>query len=295
MMKTQSRKKILHIFLLAFCICAVFKMEANAAGSYQVTEEKGMLQCKYDGQLQLEKYLSIKKTGDKYQVVKPCTTGSKVYFFDYAGDGEPYTGNHFVKITYQKSTGTYYSQKGVLQKNKIVGDKKEGYYYVDSTGRRVETKEITQAVKFVRAHTKSGWSKSKKLQACYKYLWKNYTYQRFYDTPKASKMSGYANYMFKNKKGNCYRYAASFACIARVIGYESRVACGSVSSTRGGMTPHGWTEVKVDGKWYICDANMQKNWPKVNSYMRTEKTYAYRHICKKRYKLTVKNGKVSWK
>lgn len=295
MNKVSLKKTIIHIFLLTLCICSFFKLEANAAGSYKVTEEYGMLRCKYNGEWQFDKYIAIKKSGNTYKVVKPCTKGSKIYFFDYAGDGMPYTGNHFIAITYKNSTGVYYSKGGVLQKNMIAGNKEDGYFYVDSTGRRVSSKEIKQAVEFVRAHTKSGWSKSKKLKACYKYLWKNYSYKRSYDKPKASKMSGYARNMFNKKQGNCYRYAASFACIAKVLGYESRVACGSISRVGGGMTPHGWTEVKVNGKWYICDANMQRNWPKINSYMRTGKTYAFTHKCSKRYKLTVKNGKVSWK
>lgn len=295
-MKIVSLKKtIIPILLLALYICSFIKLEANAAGSYQVTEENGMLKCTYNGEEQLEKYIAIKKSGNAYKVVKPCTTGSRIYFFDYMGNGLPYNENHFIKVTYKDTTASYYSKGGILQKNKIVGSEEEGYYYVDSTGRKVTSKEIRQAVKFVRAHTKSGWSKSKKLKACYKYLWKHYTYKRFYDKPKASKMSGYARYMFSKKKGNCFRYAAAFACVARVLGYDSRVACGSISRVGGGMTPHGWTEIKVNGKWYMCDANMQRSWPKINSYMVTNKKYAFVHTCQKRYKLTVKNGRVSWK
>lgn len=101
--------------------------------------------------------------------------------------------------------------------------------------------------------------------------------------------------MLSKKKGNCYRYAASFAYIARVLGYDSRVGVGKISSRRGGMTPHGWTEVKFGKKWYMCDANMQKNYPSINSYKKTSSSYAYRHSCSKRYRMTVKDGKVTWK
>ena len=107
-------------------------------------------------------------------------------------------------------------------------------------------------------------------------------------------MSDYANYMFVNGRGNCFRYAASFACIAKVLGYESRVAVGEISSSRGGMTPHGWTEVNVGGTWYMCDANMQRNRPEINSYLRTEANYAYRHSCAARYTLIIQKGGVSW-
>lgn len=193
------------------------------------------------------------------------------------------------KLTY------YFSSAGKLQKNTIVGSSKTGYYYVDSTGVRITTPEIKKAVAFVRKYTKSGWSKSKKLKACYDALWKKYSYKRYKDSPTAKKMPAYANNMFSQKKGNCYRYAAAYAYIARVLGYDSRVVAGKISCLHGGMTPHGWAEIKVGKTWYICDANMQRNYPKINSYMRTEKTYRYRHSVSKRFKMTVKNGKVSWK
>jgi hypothetical protein len=231
----------------------------------------------------------------------------------YVKNGELYTGwytkseNKYYYISGTLATGwktiakkKYYfdntkDNKGVLLTNTIVGSKKSGYYYVDSTGVQVTAKEMQQAAAFVKAHTKSSMSQSAKLKACFNYLWKNYKYKRFYETPKASKMAGYAKYMFTNKQGNCFRYASSFACIAKVLGYDVRVAVGKISSARGGMTPHGWTEVKVNGKWYMCDANMQRNHPGISSYMKTNKTYAYRHSCSARYKLTIKNGKVTWK
>ncbi len=184
-------------------------------------------------------------------------------------------------------------EKGVLQSNCIV-DTSTGSFYVDAEGIQVTSDEIVQAVGFVKSYTDSSWSAEVKLQKCFEALWRNYSYQRFYDTPAAWSMSGYTNYMFANRMGNCFRYAASYACVARVLGYESRVAVGSVSARNGGMTPHGWAEVNVDGTWYICDPNMQRNYPNINSYMCTDSTYAYRHTCSVRYTLTIRKGGVSW-
>lgn len=184
-------------------------------------------------------------------------------------------------------------EKGVLQSNCIV-DTSTGSFYVDAEGIQVTSDEIVQAVGFVKSYTDSSWSAEVKLQKCFEALWRNYSYQRFYDTPAAWSMSGYANYMFANRMGNCFRYAASYACVARVLGYESRVAVGSVSARNGGMTPHGWAEVNVDGTWYICDPNMQRNYPNINSYMCTDSTYAYRHTCSVRYTLTIRKGGVFW-
>lgn len=186
------------------------------------------------------------------------------------------------------------AEMGVLQAGGIVGSSKEGFFYTGADGRQVASSEVIQAVAFVKAHTSDSWTSDVKLQKCFEYLWKNYSYQRFYETPTAASMPGYANDMLASGKGNCYRYAASFAYIAKVLGYDSRVAVGSISSLRGGMTPHGWTEVKLGNTWYMCDANMQRNYPNINSYMRTEANYAYRHTCSVRYTLTIQNGGVSW-
>ena len=178
----------------------------------------------------------------------------------------------------------------LVAKNKISGSS-----YYGSDGVLVSAAEIKQAVAFVNAHSSSSQSNANRLYACYQYLWQNYPYARYYDTPNISSMPGYANTMFSKKSGNCYRYAAAFAYIARVLGYDSRVAVGMISSASGGMTPHGWTEVKVGNTWYICDANMQRNIPSINSYMKTDSTYAYAHSCHARYTLTVSKGQVIWK
>ena len=291
------RGKIVFLVMLAFmCLCPGLGLQVNAAGNYQMQQVEGQLICTYDEVQQKNVYFAVKVKDGVYTVVKPGTSGSSIYYFDENGNGSKHKEKSFVKVSYNGSKATYYSEKGKIAKNKIVGNKKQGYYYVDQTGVKVTSKEIKQAVKFVRAHTKSGWSKSKKLKACYKYLWKNYTYERFYDKAKASKMPSYARYMFSKKRGNCYRYAASLAYIARVIGYDSRVVSGGISSLhRSGFTAHGWTEIKIDGKWYIFDANMQRNFPTVDSYKKTESTYAYKHETYCKYKMTVKNGKVTWK
>lgn len=211
----------------------------------------------------------------------------------YYSSGEMVTG-------WQKIKGKryYFSKKkktkGQLITNTIIQTKKKSYY-VDSTGVRVTSKDVKAAVKYVTAHTKKKWSNSKKLKACYDYLCKHSSYQRFYGIPTASDMKECGTYMLTKRRGNCYRYAAAFAYIAKVLGYESRVAVGKITSINGGMTPHGWTEVKVNGKWRICDADMQSESNGVDSYMKTEATYKYRHTCSDRYTIKIKNGKVTWK
>ena len=62
-------------------------------------------------------------------------------------------------------------------------------------------------------------------------------------------------------------------------------------SCRKAKSPHGWTEVKKDGKWYVCDPDMELN--KVSSYMK--ETTPCKTSVTRRCKMTALNGKVSWK
>ena len=71
--------------------------------------------------------------------------------------------------------------------NKIVGSKAKGYYYVDKTGRKVNTREIRQAVDFVMRNSKAGDSRAKRLKACYRAL---QTYPYFGMTNRAPKAKG---------------------------------------------------------------------------------------------------------
>lgn len=281
--------------LLVFCLCAAFALETDAANVYRLTVEDEILTGTYNDNVMQNVYVSVKQSGDTYKVVKPCTKKSTVYYFNEEGVGTPYKDSKFIKISYNGKKKTYYSKKGILQTNKIVGSKNQGYYYVDSTGVRITDKTTKLAVKFVRSHTKSTDSQSTKLKKCYNYLSskRNYTYKRYYTGlyPKAKKMQSLAYDMLSTKEGNCHRYAASFAYIAKVLGYDCKVVVGKITSSRGGMTPHGWNEVKKDGKWYVCDPDMQMNG--YNSYM---KTYTpFRTTVTRKCTITAKNGKIIWK
>ncbi|MCD8014142.1 MAG: hypothetical protein LUG99_13385 [Lachnospiraceae bacterium] len=213
--------------------------------------------------------------------------GVKYYYVD----GEKVTG-------WKKISGKYYyfNAKGKLQTNKIVGSKKKGYYYVDKTGVRVTDARIKAAVNFVVTHSKSSQSNRARLKACYVAMYNN-PYKRFYgDTPSASTMPSYAAYMFKYNTGNCYRYASAMAYIARVLGYDSRVTTGGVNSSGGTyLAAHGWCEIKVGSTWRILDCSIQLKHKNVSLFLVTRKTYPYPLRWDKSYRMTVKNGKVTWK
>lgn len=274
-------------------------------GNYKVVspKTKGAYIYYFDKKGNGKKYKETNIVSIKYKKksAKYFVKAGKIGTGWYKKDGTKYYYLSGKLVTgWKKISGkTYYfskskKNKGKLIRNTIIDDGKKAYY-VDSYGVRVTAKEVNLAVKFVQAHTEEDWSKAEKLKACYKYLWKNYPYQRFYETPSPAKMPGYANYMFSSKQGNCYRYAAALAYIAKVIGYKSGVGVGTISAIGGGMTPHGWTEIKVGDAWYVFDANMQRNYPHISSFMQTHTSYRYRHTRSDVYKLEIKNGKVTWK
>lgn len=294
-MKWKQMTRYLYAIIMLFGLCLMPKGVVRAA-DYVVSVADGAITCTYKGDTLKNAYAAVIERDGQYQIVKPCTKKSGIYYFDENGCGIPYAKSGTISIVYNGKKKTYYTCNGVLVMNEIAGKSKGSSYYVGNDGVVVKDKTMRKVASFVCAHTKAGWSQEKKLKACYEYFWKHYTYQRFYDSPKASKMSSYANYMLSKKRGNCYRYAASFAYIAKALGYDVRVVVGSIPHLHAsGMTPHGWTEIKIDGNWYLFDTNMQRNFPNVDSYMKTDKTYPYPHKVTAKYKMKISNGKISWK
>lgn len=194
---------------------------------------------------------------------------------------------------YQKINGKryYYNSKGVVVKNTIVGSKREGWYYADKNGVCCESEEMRLAAEYMMTYCK-GDTLDEKMKSGFLYMAKNFPYHRTYDHPKkASDLPALAIDLFKNKKGNCFRYAAAFACTARIAGYRSRVVIGDVLGS-----PHGWVEVLVNGEWLICDPDAQLPGYKAPDY----KPY----MMKKHYwtlnphvkcEVTIENGKAVWK
>lgn len=305
------------------------KAQSNGTLSCQKKDSKGNI-------VELKNtYAAIKKSGKTYSITPQSTAGSIIYKFDSSGVGRKYTKEGFVKITYNssvknlyvkggcvytgwytKSPYKYYCVKGVrvkgwrkisgkyyyfnssyqLQKNKIVGSKSAGYYYVDKTGVRITTPEIKSAVAFVVANSSIKTSRQQRLKSCFQALC-TYPYQRFYgDKPAASLMPGYAKYMFTNRKGNCYRYGASLAYIARVLGYDSRVAVGAVTAHAvGPLSAHGWCEVLIGSTWKMCDCSMQNAHKDKNLFLVTRKQYPFRLSCSQIFTMNASNGKITWK
>ena len=185
----------------------------------------------------------------------------------------------------------YYYKNGVIQKNCIAGTKSEGYYYADANGVCCVSEEMRLAAEFVMNYG-SGNTAAERMKTSYKYLADKIPYKRTYDHPKSkADLPGLAIDMFKNKRGNCFRYAACFTCIAKVCGYRARMAVGNTSNG----SPHGWTEIYMDGKWYYFDPDMQiPSWGFPDYYAYKMSSHPWGVKASFTSEVTINNGKAVW-
>lgn len=68
----------------------------------------------------------------------------------------------------------------------------------------------------------------------------------------------YAQEMYYNGGGNCYRYASLLCWIARALGYDAVTVSGLVPWTGGELTAHGWVEVRLNGQTLVLDSDLHK-------------------------------------
>ena len=116
-------------------------------------------------------------------------------------------------------------------------------------------------------------SNYEKVRAIHEYLIKNFYYKSSFITASASykssydaKMVGRAKGMLKTGHGTCTEYSALFMVMARRIGLPVYCVQGTLS---GG--PHTWNVLRVDGKDYIFDSEVD--------YMIGKGRLIYRHFC----------------
>ena len=60
--------------------------------------------------------------------------------------------------------------------------------------------------------------------------------------------------MLHDGKGNCYSYAATFAVLAKALGFDAICYSGTIGV---GKQPHGWVEISFDGVPYVFDTNIE--------------------------------------
>ncbi len=177
-----------------------------------------------------------------------------------------------------------------MAKNKIIGSN-----YVGPDGILCKDKVIKKAVAFVNSTSSASASRSARLSAAFDALTR-FPYVRYMEsTPGRAQMATIANQMFTRRGGNCYRYGAAFAYAATVLGYSSGTSTGMISAAGGGVTPHGWANVYINGYQYICDPDMAMAMGKSGFYMTSFAYYRVKPLITYNvYKMKVSKGKVIW-
>lgn len=225
---------------------------------------------------------TIRCLNENSQTISYHTNDTKYYYNGELANGKiAYNGstynfaNGLLKQGYVTINGKmyYYNNDGVMLKNCIVGNDKDGYCYATSSGvidftvrkavsqngvdwnvlngkaYKVNTQEdrtlfraFKEVDKALKGKDADSLTKSQKLKICFDYVKGAYIEKN----PRIPHYNGmdwpvvYANDMFVNGVGNCLSYGAAFAYMAKAIGYEEVYCCHS-----GG---HGWAE--IDGLVY---------------------------------------------
>lgn len=66
---------------------------------------------------------------------------------------------------------------------------------------------------------------------------------------------------FTTRKGNCYVYAATFYEQAKALGYDAHHVVGYVKNRYGGLSPHSWVEIDMEGTTYVFDPEFEQTKP----------------------------------
>lgn len=135
--------------------------------------------------------------------------------------------------------------------------------FVTGTGAQAASKTTLEkkTEKIVKLQVKKGSSKQAALKALFKYTERKFGYARTVGFKAASGWGKtYALEMFQKKKGSCYHFAAAYAYLAKeATGLPVRLCIGQTNGFNASRwQQHAWVEIKISGKWYIYDPNMDK-------------------------------------
>ncbi|MBQ9067866.1 MAG: RICIN domain-containing protein [Eggerthellaceae bacterium] len=79
----------------------------------------------------------------------------------------------------------------------------------------------------------------------------------------------YALMVKRRGNSDCYGGASLFTWLARICGYDANFRVGGAYSASSGVEPHGWTEVYLNGKTYVCDPSLGRFHRQYNWYLIT--------------------------
>ena len=117
-----------------------------------------------------------------------------------------------------------------------------------------------------------------KTEAVFEYCVKNFTYQQSEIFLSHDMTSRYlvmedvvsiaqAETMLRTRKGVCNDFAALLMVFTRAIGLESYKVGGQVRAAGGGMTGHQWTVIRLKGRDYLFDAQLENQYYVRNGVM----------------------------
>ena len=78
-MRMKQKIRYMYVMLLLAVLCLVPKGMAQAA-AYEVTVTDESVTCTYNGERLTNAYAAVLKKDDQYQVIKPCTKKSSIYY-----------------------------------------------------------------------------------------------------------------------------------------------------------------------------------------------------------------------
>jgi glucan-binding YG repeat protein len=239
--------------------------------------KSGKILAHKDGWQQINgKWYYITSKGTYYTGWK--NIGDKRYYFD--GKNGNLTEGWFTNGGYEY----YQTVKEGIHKNDVVKYKTGNvYYWLNDKGQKYDDELTRYFVKIWVDRSKESMTRSEKLWAFYYYFAEGWNSRFSYDSEKYALEDWYARRdgfskstskkfaleMLQSRKGDCYRWALCFGYMVRMLGYDAYI----VSGTLGPTVHHGWTEIHMDGKTYVCDPEVQYKNSWLNLYMQTYDSY----------------------
>ncbi len=277
--------------LAAVCLCLGYSDPVQAAAPSQtvtanpavpfgfVQDENGVKWMNADGTWAVNcwvNYLGLTYHMDRngYIQVGLQTIDGKTYYLNPNGT--------MIKGWLEIGDGLYFFyEDGTMAKDVVIGPYEFGKDGKLLSALNTESEMQVLINSIIKTVTTDDMDQKTKLRACYDFILNHCSYKRTYETPAGDWTETFAKEILTTGKGNCYRYAAAFGYLARGLGYEEvHVATGQIKAARGGVTPHGWTEIKIDGVWYLFDPDMEDAKPGRDYYYKTEEKYPTKPLIK---------------
>lgn len=193
-----------------------------------------------------KKYTVLRATKKKgsYKKLKTLSASKASYTDKKLKESKTY----YYKVKAQTSTGTV--ESNLITKVKVSGNYKKGSVYGPGLSKKQLQIVKDKVANFVNVYTQPNYTQFEKLLNAHDYLCKICSYQtKGWSVNYANTALGALKY----KKAQCSGYARALKALCDGAG----VPCKYVHANKKAMNPsHQWNMVKMKGKWYIVDAQL---------------------------------------